>query len=106
MVWLPMLPRPQEWWALPRMVEEFSEWGVPQYWDDERHLSLEVKHRVVPEVKAEIPWDMFIFFGPEATWADAEKHVVGWAVPVISHAEELEALLGAASNGGVDANAQ
>ena len=30
----------------------------------------------------------------------------GWAEPVIYHADELEALLGAASNGGVDANAQ
>ena len=36
---------------------------------------------------------MFILFGPDATWADAENHVLGWAEPVIYHADELEALL-------------
>ena len=101
-----MFPRLAEWWALPRMVEEFSEWGAPQYWDDERHVSLEVKRRIVPGVEDEVPWDMFILFGPGATWADAEKHVLGWAEPVIHHADELDALLGATSNGGGGANAQ
>ncbi len=86
-----------EWWALPRMVEEFSEWGISQYWDDERRVSLEVKERVVPEVEDEVPWDMFIVFGPEATWAEAEKHVLGWGEPVIHKTENLEALLSAIS---------
>ena len=97
MVWLPMFPRLMEWWALPRMAEEFSEWEISQYWDDERRVSLEVKERVVPEVKNEVPWDMFILFGPEATWADAEKHVLGWGEPVIHRTEKLEALLSAVS---------
>ena len=39
------------------------------------------------------PWDLFILFGPEATWAEAEKHVLGWGEPVIDRAEKLEALL-------------
>ncbi len=86
-----------EWWALPRMTAEFSEWGIPQYWDEERLVSLEVKKRVVPDVKSDVPWDMFILFGPEATWADAEKHVLGWGEPVIDRTEELEALLSAVS---------
>ncbi len=98
-VWLPMFPRPMEWWALPRMVEEFSEWGIPQYWDEERRVSLEVKERVVPEVENDVPWDMFILFGPEATWAEAEKHVLGWGEPVIQKTEKLEALLSAVSKG-------
>ena len=84
-----------EWWALSGMVEEFSEWGMPQYWDDERHVSLEVKERVVPEVEEEVPWDMFILFSPEATWIKAEKHVIGWGRPVIERTEKLEALLSA-----------
>ena len=92
-----MFPRPMEWWALPRMVEEFSEWEITQYWDDERRVSLELKERVVPEVEDEVPWDMFILFGPDATWADAEKHVLGWGEPVIRRTEQLEALLGAVS---------
>ena len=82
-----------EWWALPRMADEFSEWGIPQYWDDERRLSLEIKERLVPQVEEEIPWDMFILFGPEATWAEAENHVLGWGAPVIQETEEFEALL-------------
>ncbi len=96
-VWLPMFPRPMEWWALPRMVEEFSEWGIPQYWDDERRVSLAVKERIVPEVEDEVPWDIFILVGPEANWADAENHVLGWGKPVIHKTEQLEALLSAIS---------
>ncbi len=90
-----MFPRLQERRVLPGMVEEFSAWGIPQYWDDGRHLSLEVKQRVIPELEDEVPWDMFILFGPQATWAKAEKHVLGWGEPVIDEAEKLEALLSA-----------
>ncbi len=97
LVWLPVFPRLMERWALPRMAEEFSEWKISQYWDDERRVSLELKERVVPEVEDEVPWDMFILFGPEATWADAEKHVLGWGEPVIHRTEKLEALLSSVS---------
>ncbi len=90
-----MFPTPLEWWALPRMAEEFSGWGIPQYWDEERRVSLEVKERIVPKVGNEVPWDLFILFGPDATWADAEKHVLGWGEPVIHRVEKLEALLSA-----------
>ncbi len=99
-VWLPMFPTPMEWWALPRMAEEFSGWGIPQYWDDERHVSKAVKERLVPEIEQEVPWDLFILFGPEASWADAEQHVLGWGEPVIDEAEKLEALLSAVPEGG------
>ncbi len=92
-----MFPTPMEWWALSGMVEEFSEWGVTQYWDDQRHVSLAVKNRLVPDVEEEVPWDMFILLGPEATWDDAEKHVLGWDEPVIHRAEKLEALLSTVS---------
>ena len=88
-----MFPKPMEWWALPRMAEEFSAWGIPQYWDEERHVSQAVKERVVPEIDADVPWDLFILFGPEASWADAEKHVLGWGEPVINQTEKLESLL-------------
>ena len=93
LVWLPMFPRPQERWALPGMVEEFSGWGISQYWDDERHVSLEVKQRIVPELEDEVPWDLFILFGPAATWSESQKHVLGWGEPVIRKTEELESLL-------------
>ncbi len=88
-----MFPRLMEWWALPRMAEEFTPWGKPQYWDDERHLSREIKERLVRQVEEEVPWDLFILFSPEATWAEAENHVLGWGAPVIDVAEKLEALL-------------
>ena len=86
-----------EWWALPRMAEEFSKWEISQYWDEERRVSLALKERIVPQVEDEVPWDLFVLFGPEATWADAEKHVLGWGKPVIERTEKLEALLKAAS---------
>ncbi len=92
-VWLPMFPRLMEWWALPGMVEEFAGWGVPQYWDDENLLSREVKRRIVPEVDSEIPWDIFILLGPEATWATAEEHVLGWGGTVVQEMGRLKALL-------------
>ena len=94
-VWLPMFPRPQEWWALPGMVEEFSGWGVPQYWDDERKLSGEIRSRLVPTIDDQVPWDLFILFDRDATWADAQDHVLGWGSTVIGHREELDALLSA-----------
>ncbi len=93
MVWLPVFPGLLERWALPRMVEEFSGWGAPQYWDDEQYVSLDVKRRIVPDVEDEVPWDMFILFGPEATWRTAEEYVLGWGEPVIYEAERLQALL-------------
>ncbi len=101
LVWLRMFPRLMEWWALPRMAEEFSTWGMPQYWDDERHLSLEIKERLVRQVEEEVPWDLFILFSPETTWAEAENHVLGWGAPVIDETEMLEALLLAISRDGV-----
>ena len=82
------------------MAEEFSGWGIPQYWDDERHVSQAVKERLVPEIEQEVPWDLFILFGPEASWADAEQHVLGWGEPVIDEAKKLEALLSAVPEGG------
>lgn len=45
-----------EWWALPGMVEEFSDWEISQYSDDERHVSREVKERVVPGVENDVPF--------------------------------------------------
>ena len=90
---------------LPRMVEEFSDWGMPQYWDDERRASREVKQRIVPEVKEKVPWDMFILFGPEATWIDAEQHVLGWGRTVIKTADELAALLSDLPGGHGDGDA-
>ncbi len=101
LVWLRMFPRLMEWWALPRMAEEFTSWGKPQYWDDERHLSLEIRERLVRQVEEEVPWDLVILFSPEATWAEAEKHVLGWGRTVIGEAEKLEALLLAISRDGV-----
>lgn len=74
---LPIFSRPQVWWALPGMVEKFSQRGDPQYWGDEKQLSVEIKPRAAPEVQAELPWDIFILFGPEATWDDAEERVSG-----------------------------
>ena len=78
-----------EWWALPRMAEEFSKWGTPQYWDEERRVSSEVKDRIVTDVQESVPWDMFILFGPDATWQDAEKHVIGWGRTVIGNRAKL-----------------
>ena len=95
-----MFPRAMEWWALPRRVKEFADWGFPQFWDDKQHLSQELKTRIIPEIDIETPWDLFILFGPDATWADAQEHVLGWDYPVISQKAEFEALLGATSGGG------
>ena len=88
-----------ERWALPKMVEEFSEWGVPQYWDEERYVSRDVKRRIVPDVEDEVPWDLFILIGPEAMWRTAQEHVLGWGEPVINEAKRLEALLSEISGG-------
>ena len=70
---------------------------MTQYWDDDLHTSNEVKQRIVPKVEEKVPWDMFILFGPEASWADAGNHVLGWGRTVIDEFDELAGLLAAAS---------
>ena len=95
-----MFPRPMEWWSLPRMVDEFADWKFPQFWDDKQHLSRELKTRIIPEIEIKTPWDLFILFGPDATWADAQEHVLGWDYPVIGTKAEFDALLGAVSERG------
>ncbi len=91
-VWLPMYPRPMEWWALPGMVEEFA--GFEQFWDDERTVSADVKRRIVPAFDGEIPWDMFILFGTEARWTTAGEHVTASGYTVLHTQDELFAALG------------
>ena len=93
-VWLPMFPRPAEWWMLPRMVKEFS--GLEQFWDHERTVSAVVKERIVPDFSGDVPWDLFILIDAEATWRTAGEHIVasGYTVVETQHAlfEELERL--------------
>ncbi len=93
-VWLPMFPRPAEWWMLPRMVKEFS--GLEQFWDHERTVSAVVKERIVPDFSGDVPWDLFILFDAEATWGTAGEHVIasGYTVVETQKAlfEELERL--------------
>lgn len=86
-----MFPRPQEWWSLPGVVEEHG--AFVQFWDDERFVSAEVKQRIWPDYDGDTPWDLFILFDGEATWATASEHVVGWGTTVIGESETLDALL-------------
>lgn len=88
-----MFPRVQERRALPGMIEEFASAAFDQFWDDERNVSVEAKQRLVPGVEDKVPWDLFILFGREASWADAQDHVLGWGEPVIDRVEKLDALL-------------
>ncbi len=90
-VWLPMFPRPQERWSLPGAVEEFE--AFVQFWDDERIVSAEVKQRIWPDYDGEIPWDLFILFDTQATWATANDHVIGLGRTVIGESDKLDALL-------------
>ncbi len=86
-----MFPRPQERWALADAVEEQS--GFPQFWDDERIVSADVKSRIAPAYEGDTPWDVFVVFDASASWASAPEHVLGWGAPVIDRREELESLL-------------
>ena len=86
-----MFPRMQERWSLPGAVEELQ--AFVQFWDDERIVSAEVKRRILPDYDGEIPWDLFILFDAQATWATAEDHLAGWGRTVIGESDKLDALL-------------
>lgn len=92
-----MFPRVQERFAISDAVEEYT--AFPQFWDDERRVSLEVKERIVPAFDGDLPWDLYVLFDRDARWANAGDHVIGWGAPVIERADELDAQLAALAPG-------
>ncbi len=92
-VWLPMLPRFAEKRALPRMVSEFGDARIAQYWDDTRGVGLEFKSRVIPDFGGKVAWDVFVLFDADATWESAGEHVLGWGSTVVGKEKQLFELL-------------
>ena len=92
-VWLPMFPRPVEWFALPRTASEYADGPITQYWDDSERIGVEFKQRIIPDFDGDVARDVFILFDREATWENAGKHVLGWGSTVLSEQDRLFAML-------------
>src|SRR5689334_6028750 len=52
------------------MTSKFADQPIPQFWDGERLLGLEVARSLHIELD-QPAWDIYLFYGPEAEWTDA-----------------------------------
>ena len=78
--------------SLP-LADEFADPPITQYWDDTKGIGFEFKQRVIPEFNGKVAWDVFVLFDAQATWVDAEEHVLGWGGTVVGRERELLTLL-------------
>ena len=93
-VWVPQFPRELEVEALPEMAARYTPSGAAQYWDGDRRLGRLFLDRIVPEfLGGDAVWDTFVLFGPDATWGNAQDHIIAWDYTVEGHTKELFAAL-------------
>lgn len=86
-VWIPMLDGDDRA-AAQEMSRQFADVAVPQFWDGERLLGLEVSRSLGlgPERAA---WDIYLFYPPGAEWTDA-----GLPPPAKAIAQSFGAVIG------------
>ena len=82
--WIPMLPGD----ANPEVADLLVDERARHYWDGDRRLGRHVAEALGDDGTA--AWDIFLVYGPDASWGD-EPAAVG--SPVISEASRLEAAL-------------
>jgi hypothetical protein len=68
-VWIPMLDS-DERPAADDISAMFADVAVPQFWDGEKKLGLEVS-RSFGDEPDRAAWDVYLFYPPEAEWTDA-----------------------------------
>jgi hypothetical protein len=56
--------------AAVEMTRTYSDKSIPQFWDGERMLGMEVTRSLGIE-RSTAAWDIYLFYGPDAEWTDA-----------------------------------
>jgi hypothetical protein len=55
--------------AAVEMTRTYGDKPIPQFWDGERLLGMEVNRSLGVE-RAKAAWDIYLFYGPDAEWTD------------------------------------
>lgn len=87
LVWLPVLPSDERFGVADVLVDE----RVRQFWDDDRLVSDEVGR--LTGADEGLAWDVYLLFGPEATWGRRLPAPLGRGAPVVVQIESLATLL-------------
>jgi hypothetical protein len=67
--WIPMLESDDRPSAV-EITRTYSDKSIPQFWDGDRLLGLEVSRSMGIET-SKASWDIYLFYPPEAEWTDA-----------------------------------
>lgn len=86
-VWLPVLPSDERFGVADVLVDE----RVRQFWDNDRLVSDEVGR--VAGAGEGLAWDVYLVFGPDATWNRRLPAPLGTGAPVVVQIEALATLL-------------
>jgi hypothetical protein len=86
-VWLPVLPSDERFGVADVLVDE----RVRQFWDNDRLVSDEVG-RLAGSSEG-LAWDVYLVFGPDATWNRRLPAPLGTGAPVVVQIEALATLL-------------
>ncbi len=66
---------------------------VTLFWDQEKVAGRWFREHNIADCDAEILWDAFLLFGPEAEWDDVPAPLISWGVPVYHRREDLKAAI-------------
>ena len=86
-VWLPVLASDERFGVADVLVDE----RVRQFWDNDRLVSDEVGR--LAGAGEGLAWDVYLVFGPDATWDRRLPAPLGSGAPVVVRIESLAALL-------------
>jgi hypothetical protein len=86
-VWLPVLPSDERFGVADVLVDG----RVRHFWDDDRLVSDEVGQ--LAGAGEGVAWDVYLAFGPEASWDDRLPAPLGSGAPVVVQMENLATLL-------------
>ena len=86
-VWLPVLPSDERFGVANVLVDE----RVRQFWDNDRLVGDEVGR--LAGADEGLAWDVYLVFGPDATWDHRPPTPLGSGAPVVVQIESLATLL-------------
>lgn len=86
-VWLPVLPSDERFGVADVLVDE----RVRQFWDNDRLVSDEVGR--LAGADEGLAWDVYLVFGPDATWDRRLPAPLGSGAPVVVQIDALNTIL-------------
>ena len=63
------------------------------FWDQEKVVGRWFAEHNIADCGADILWDAYLLFGPEAEWDAVPSPLISWGVPVYHRSEDLKAAI-------------